>query len=106
MFTAVMFLANAFAVSAWSQPCLDMNGSSFTLEMVDKNDEPCHEQSSDNEPCCEGLCVHCHVNPAPHTYNSEVLIFNVIGKDNLFSYEDRLSSVDLLPPRRPPKLSS
>ena len=113
----VMFLASTFSTSAYAAPC-PQDTTTQTSQVHDmahdveiQDDKPCHDsapknQSSNEQGCCEGLCLHCHFTQAPFMHQSESLRLMPAGKDALSFYQDRLSSFDILPPRRPPKLIS
>ena len=116
----VMFLASTVSVSAYAAPCPQDTTTEMSQvqdmahdDKAVQGDMPCHEhesapenQSSDEQGCCEGLCLHCHFTQAPFTHQSEPLRLMPASKDALSFYQDRLSSFDLLPPRRPPNLTS
>ncbi len=116
----VIFLMSTVSVSAYAVPCPQDTTTEITQVQDMAHDDmamhgyiPCHEhefspenQLPDEQGCCEGLCLHCHVTPLSFINNSDPMRVIPSGKDALSFYQDRLSSFDLLPPRRPPKLTS
>ena len=109
----VMFLVSTVSVSAYAAPCPQDSSTEISQshDMAMQGDMPCQDhvpdsQSSDDQGCCEGLCLHCHFTQAPYTQNQDSLGLVPTGKDVLSLYQDKLSSFDLLPPRRPPKSTS
>jgi len=106
----MMFLANTFAVSAWAKPCVNMDMSSPSQQMVDSSDMPCHEGNEQKTPTkhCDGvcLCLHVSINQIPILNDSSDLDVPIIQTDKLINKSDRVASMATAPPRRPPKHSS
>lgn len=111
MFTAIMFLANAFAVSAWAKPCVSMNEPSSMAQAMDMGDMPCHEkqdeQKSPTKHCdrvC--LCFHASINQTPVLNNQTSLDMPLGQSERLSLKNERIASMATAPPRRPPKPTS
>lgn len=108
MFTAIMFLANAFAVSAWAKPCVNMNEPSSMTQMMDMGDMPCHEkQDEQKSPTthCDGICLcfHVSINQTP-VLNNQISLDMPLGQsERLISKNEHVASFATTPPRRPPK---
>lgn len=57
--TLTVFLANTLFVSAWANPCVDLQNTSVSIAMPDV---PCHNESqSDTQDHCDGLCLCLHI---------------------------------------------
>jgi hypothetical protein len=115
MFTAVMFLANTFAVSAWAKPCINMDMSSSTQETMAPGDMPCHESMKDGQnekkpdtKHCDGvcLCFHVSINQTPILNDASKLDFPAMQSESVLSQNERVASMSTAPPRRPPKTNS
>lgn len=110
-FLAVL-LANTFTMSAWAGPCPHGSGNGKAQETVGNinTDMPCHEQASQtaiHPDHCEGVCMCLHVSfqQAPLFVGLNLAISKT-GKVRIKSFEDDLTSISILPPRRPPKYLS
>lgn len=111
MFTAIMFLANAFAVSAWAKPCVNMNEPSSMVQTMDMGEMPCHEkQGEQKSPTkhCDGvcLCFHASINQTPVLNNQTSLDMPLGQSERLASKNEHVASMVTAPPRRPPKFIS
>ena len=115
MFTAIMFLANTYAVSAWAKPCMNMDIQSSKAEIMAKSDMPCHEsmkggQDEQKSPTkhCDGvcLCFHASINQTPVLNNSASLDIPSDQFERLITKNEHVASFATAPPRRPPKSTS
>lgn len=110
IFTAIMFLANTFAVSAWAKPCMSMNPVSSISKTTDVDTPPCHEQQDQQKQAkhCDGLCLcfHAAINQTPTLAESADFIPPAVKADNQLEQQDAVALWATYPPRRPPKLNS
>lgn len=110
MFVAVMFLANAFAVSAWAKPCMNMDMASSNQQTMDMSDMPCHEDKEQKSPTkhCDGvcLCLHVSINQTPVLYDQASLDMPLGQSERLVAKNERVASMATAPPQRPPKTNS
>lgn len=111
-FTAVMFLANAFAVSAWAKPCVKMHDNNVvSSSMVSSDTEmPCHQEKKKNTPAkhCDGLCLCLHVAMSQTPIVTDNINLNVpaMSADRVISENDQITTQATAPPRRPPEYIS
>ncbi|MBI1302039.1 MAG: hypothetical protein GC137_10380 [Alphaproteobacteria bacterium] len=112
MFTAIMFLANAFAVSAWAKPCVNMNEPLSMAQAMDMGDMPCHDAMKDGQDekkiptkHCDGvcLCFHASINQTPVLNNQAGLDIPLGQSERLIVKNERVASMATAPLRRPPK---
>mgnify|MGYP000300709219 CR=1 FL=1 len=110
MFTAIMFLANAFAVSAWAKPCINMDMASSSQQAMDIGDMPCHEDKEQKSPTkhCDGvcLCLHVSINQTPVLNDQASLDVPLGQSERLNAANERVASMATAPLRRPPKSNS
>lgn len=111
MFTAIMFLANAFAVSVWAKPCVNMNEPSSMTQTMDMDDVPCHEKKDEQKSPtkhCDGvcLCFHASINQTPVLNNQASLDMPLGQSERLIAKNEHVASLATAPPRRPPKSTS
>lgn len=111
MFAAIMFLANAFAVSAWAKPCVNINSTQISAEMTDMSDMPCHEGGDEQKSPvqhCDGLCLclHASINQTPVLNDGFAFNAIMLHSERLSIENERVASMSSAPPRRPPKLNS
>lgn len=108
--TAIMFLANAFAVSAWAKPCINMDTASSSQQTMEMGDMPCHEDKKQKSPTkhCDGvcLCFHVSINQTPIINNNIALYAPLGNTERLFDKNERVASTATAPPQRPPKTNS
>ena len=115
MFTAIMFLANTYAVSAWAKPCMNMDVQPSAAETMAKGDMPCHDAMKDGQDKqksptkhCDGvcLCFHASINQTPVLNNQTSLDMPLGQSERLASKNEHVASMVTAPPRRPPKFIS
>ena len=111
MFTAIMFLANAFAVSAWAKPCVNMDKPSPMSETMEMGDMPCHEKEDEQKSPtkhCDGvcLCFHVSINQTPVLNTDSALNAPLGHSERLLVKNERVASMATAPPQRPPKHDS
>ena len=107
-----VLLANIFTTSAWAGPCLHDAGNGKAQEMGGSvnTDMPCHEQ--DNHTVtdsyhCEGVCLCLHASFQQTPISAGLTLANAKTEKTLIrSFQDDLTSISILPPRRPPKYLS
>ena len=108
---AVLVLANAFVAPALADMCLHETGSDNAHNIEQKMDSmeaPCHhEMTSDEVDHCGNacFCVFASFQQTP-SLTSLNLFNNVDSLEPSFFYQDNLTSLDLIPARRPPKFFS
>ena len=110
VFTAVMFLANTFAVSAWAKPCMGMNPVSSITKTVDADTPPCHEQQDRQKQAkhCDGLClcIHAAINQTATLTENADFLPHLIKSDRDIVQQEDAALWATYPPRRPPKYNS
>lgn len=111
MVTAIMFLANAYTVSAWATSCMNMDSSPSAADTSDMADTPCAEEGMQDTPSlthCDGvcLCLHTAINQTPLINNDSGLNMPLRQSERLMVTHERIASKAATPPRRPPKTTS
>ncbi len=106
IFTAIMFLANTFAVSAWAKPCMGMNPVSSVTQMSDADMPPCHEdkQQQESSKHCDGLCLcaHAAINQTLTLTDSADFQPPAIKADHAIMPQTDVAFWASYPPLRPP----
>jgi len=107
IFTAVLFLANTFAVSAWAQPFMNADLSSTLSMTMDGDTPPCHEQQDQQNTAkhCNGicLCLHVAINQTPTLSDGVTFDVPLVKTKRVFKSQADLASMATAPPKRPPK---
>jgi hypothetical protein len=110
IFTAVMFLANTFAVSAWAKPCMKMDMSSMVAMADDADTPPCHEQQDQQKTAkhCNGvcLCLHAAISQTPTLSDGVTFDKPLLKTERVFKSQADVASMATAPPKRPPKQNS
>ncbi len=110
----VLFFANTIVMSARAKPCVNHDATEIGHDMGTEaeSDMPCHNENlpntNDRNKHCDGicLCLHVSMSQTPIINDYEILRRPDLSKQQIEILHDVPVSITLLPPRRPPKLSS
>lgn len=116
IFTAIMFLTNTFAVSAWAGPCMNAETLVYPANQTSVNsDIPCHSEIENHQnkqtkktKHCDGICLCFHASANQIPILNDISISNKLPKqsEQIIIQNDNIVSMEATPPRRPPKLNS